>query len=281
MNTFIIGEIGINHNGDLEIAKKMIDISAKAGASAVKFQKRDIETVYTKVELDKYRESPWGKTNRDQKMGLELSYEDYKEIDEYSNEKKIKWFASPWDYKSIDFLNKFDLKYTKVPSALIVNTKFLEAIAKEKKYTFISTGMCEIKDIENCVNIFEKYNCPFELMHCISAYPFDDENANLKMINYLSEKSKCKVGYSGHEKGGLVTSIAAVTLGATSLERHITLDRTMYGSDQSASITMEGFADLIQSVRKIELALKFKNKTILDLEKPVAEKLRNNIDNLI
>ncbi len=214
-------------------------------------------------------------------MGLEFSYEDYKEIDEYSKKKNINWFASPWDYKSIDFLNKFDLKYTKVPSALIVNTKFLEAIAKEKKYTFISTGMCEIKDIENCVNIFEKHNCPFELMHCISAYPFDDENANLKMINYLSQKFKCKVGYSGHEKGGLVTSIAAVTLGATSLERHITLDRTMYGSDQSASITMEGFTDLIESVRKIELALKFKDKTILDLEKPVAEKLRNNIDNLI
>ena len=185
-----------------------------------------------------------------------------------------------WDYKSIDFLNKFDLKYTKVPSALIVNIKN-RGNSQGKKIHLYKHRYVQIKDIEKLLNIFEKYNCPFELMHCISAYPFDDENANLKMINYLSEKFKCKVGYSGHEKGGLVTSIAAVTLGATSLERHITLDRTMYGSDQSASITMEGFADLIQSVRKIELALKFKNKTILDLEKPVAEKLRNNIDNLI
>lgn len=281
METFIIGEIGINHNGDLNLAKKMIDLSSKAGASAVKFQKRDIDLVYSKQELDKFRESPWGTTNRDQKIGLEFNFDQYKEINDYCISNKIEWFASPWDYKSIDFLNKFDLKYIKIPSALIVNLKFLEAVAKLKKYTFISTGMCELKDIENAVNIFQKNNCNFELMHCVSAYPFDDEQANLKMIEYLKKLFNCKVGYSGHEKGGLVTSVAAVVLGATSLERHITLDRTMYGSDQSASITMEGFADLIHSVRKIEKALIFSEKKILDAEKPVAEKLRNNINNII
>ena len=281
MKTFIIGEIGINHNGDINIAKKLIEKSAKCGADAVKFQKRNIDVVYTKDELDAPRISPWGKTNRDQKAGLEFSYDEYKEIDNYCREMNIEWFASPWDYKSIDFLNKFELSYSKVPSALIVNTKYLEVVAKQKKYTFISTGMCNLNDIKNCVDIFNKNECPFELMHCISAYPFEDESANLKMINFLQNKFKCKVGYSGHEKGGLVTSVVAVALGATSLERHITLDRTMYGSDQSASLSMEAFGDLIKSVRKIEMALEFKEKNLLEIEKPVAEKLRKNIKNII
>ena len=281
MRTFVIGEIGINHNGDINIAKKLIKKAAIYGADAVKFQKRDIDLVYTTTELNAYRESPWGKTNRDQKLGLEFKYEDYKIIDEVCKKNKIEWFASAWDKKSIEFLNQFDLKYTKVPSALIVNQKYLEAVAKNKKYTFISTGMCTLNDIENCVKIFKKNNCNFELMHCISAYPFEDEKANLKMINFLSKKFDCKVGYSGHEKGGLTTSLAAVAIGATSLERHITIDRTMYGSDQSASLTMEGFRDLVESVRKIEKALVFENKSLLDIEKPVAEKLRKNISNII
>jgi len=281
MKTFIIGEIGINHNGDLNIVKKLIKKAAISGADAVKFQKRDIDLVYSAKELDAHRESPWGKTNRDQKLGLEFKYDDYKIIDEFCKENKIEWFASPWDSRSIEFLNQFALKYTKVPSALIVNQKYLEAIAKNQQYTFISTGMCTLNDIENCVKIFKKNNCNFELMHCISAYPFDDEKANLKMINFLSKKFDCKVGYSGHEKGGLAISIAAVALGATSLERHITLDRTMYGSDQSASLTMEAFRDLIASTRKIEKALVFENKTLLEIEKPVAEKLRKNISNII
>jgi N-acetylneuraminate synthase len=278
MSVFIISEIGINHNGDLELAKKMIKVSKEAGADAVKFQKRDINLVYSKSQLDKYRESPWGTTEREQKEGLEFSQKDYEVINDYCNSLNIEWFASAWDVNSINFLESFKPKKQKIPSALIVDINYLEILAKKKRYTFISTGMCEIKNIEVAVNIFKRNNCPFELMHCISAYPFDDNIANLKMIPFLKEKFNCNVGYSGHEKGGSAISVAAIALGATSLERHFTLERTMYGSDQSASITPEGFANLIRSVRKVELALTGKlEKKILDIEVDVAKKLRAHI----
>jgi len=278
MSVFIISEIGINHNGDLELAKKMIKASKEAGADAVKFQKRDINLVYSKSQLDKYRESPWGTTEREQKEGLEFSQKDYEVINDYCNSLNIEWFASAWDVNSINFLESFKPKKQKIPSALIVDINYLEILAKKKRYTFISTGMCEIKNIEVAVNIFKRNNCPFELMHCISAYPFDDNIANLKMIPFLKEKFNCNVGYSGHEKGGSAISVAAIALGATSLERHFTLERTMYGSDQSASITPEGFANLIRSVRKVELALTGKlEKKILDIEVDVAKKLRAHI----
>ena len=277
-NVFIISEIGINHNGDIDIAKKMIDISKKIGVDAVKFQKRDIDLVYSKDQLNKYRESPWGKTEREQKMGLEFDQKDYEELDNHCKQKKIEWFASAWDINSIKFLNQFNPDKQKVPSALIVDEEYLELIAKNKKYTYISTGMCEMKHIEKCVDIFKKNSCSFELMHCISAYPFDDNLANINMIPFLREKFNCDVGYSGHEKGGMAISIAAVAIGATSLERHFTLDRTMYGSDQAASITPEGFEGLVKSVRKVEKSLKGNlEKKILDIELPVANKLRSNI----
>ncbi len=277
-NVYIISEIGINHNGDIDLAKKMINLSKKSGADAVKFQKRDINLVYSENQLNKPRMSPWGNTERDQKKGLEFNQKEYEIIDDYCRKIDIDWFASAWDYNSIKFLDQFNPKKQKVPSAMIVDTNYLEILAKKKIYTFVSTGMCDLQDVINAVNIFRKNNCPFELMHCISAYPFDDSLANLKMINFLKEKFDCKVGYSGHEKGGMAISIAAVALGATSLERHFTLDRTMYGSDQAASITPEGFENLVKSVRKVEKSLTGNNeKKILEIEIPAANKLRAHI----
>jgi N-acetylneuraminate synthase len=275
---FVISEIGINHNGDLEIAKKMIDASIEAGADAVKFQKRDIDVVYSKEQLKKPRNSPFGSTEREQKEGLEFSEKEYDAIDSYCREKNITWFSSAWDVNSLKFLDKYNLKYNKIASAMIVDEVFLNEVAKRKKYTFISTGMSNFDIIDNAVKIFRENNCPFELMHCISAYPFENENANLNMIKILKDRYKCNVGYSGHEKGGMLVSIAAISLGSTSLERHLTLDRTMYGSDQAASITPIGFKNLIDNVRVLEKALTGnKDKTILDEEKPVAEKLRAHI----
>jgi N-acetylneuraminate synthase len=278
MSVFIISEIGINHNGDLDLAKKMILASKNIGADAVKFQKRDINLVYSKEQLNEKRESPWGTLTIDQKKGLELSLDNYIEIDKYCKKIGIKWFASAWDINSLNFLKKFDLEYNKIASAMIVDLFFLEEVAKEKKYTFISTGMSNIEDIDNAVKIFRKHNCSFELMHCISAYPFDDNLANLNMINHLKNTFDCKVGYSGHEKGGVAISIAAVALGASSIERHFTLDRTMYGSDQAASLEMNAFKDLVGSIRKVEKAIQGSlDKKILDIEKNIANKLRMHI----
>lgn len=279
MSCFIISEIGINHNGDLDLAKKMIDDSAAAGADAVKFQKRDISLVYSEELLNSKRESPWGSTLRDQKQGLEFNKKSYQEIDNHCKTKNIKWFASAWDLNSLKFLEQFDLHYNKIASAMIVDKNFLKNVAKQKKYTFISTGMSTFKEIDQAVDIFEKENCKFELMHTVSAYPFQDEMAKLNLIDVLAKRYGCKVGYSGHEKGGLAISYAAVALGATSLERHFTLDRTMYGSDQAASITPSAFKELIGGIRKIEKAIdkNVKEKVMLDIEKPVAEKLRAHI----
>ena len=274
----IISEIGINHNGDINLAKKMINESKNAGADLVKFQKRDIELVYSKEILDQKRESPWGTTTREQKSGLEFGVKEYDQIDEFCKKINIKWFASAWDLKSLDFLKKYNLQYNKIASAMIVDKKFLNKVAQEKKHTFISTGMSTLENIKDAVNIFRKENCSFELMHCVSAYPFEDTQANLNLIDFLKKTFKCNVGYSGHEKGGLAISCAAAALGITSLERHFTIDRTMYGSDQSASLTPKGFKELVGSVRKIEKALNGdKIKTILDIEKPIASKLRAHI----
>ena len=280
MSIYIISEIGINHNGDIELAKRMILESKKCGANAVKFQKRDLNIVYTSEQLSELRDSPWGKTQKDQKEALEFDDEDYRVIDEFCRKIEIDWFASAWDLNSLEFIKKFNLKYNKIASAMIVDKKFVKEVAKQKKYTFISTGMCSMKDIEEVVEIFKMENCQFELMHCISAYPFDDSLANLNLIKIYKEKFNCKVGYSGHEKGGLAISYAAAALGITSLERHFTLDRTMYGSDQSASLEPSAFKDLIGGVRKIEKAINGSNiKKILDIEVEIAKKLRRHIKN--
>ena len=269
---FIIAEIGINHNGDLDIAKKLIDNAALAGCDAVKFQKRTVEDVYSPEELDVYRESPWGTTNRQQKNGLEFDLDDYKVIDAYCKEKDIEWFASAWDLKSQEFLGQFDLKYNKVASAMLTLTPLVEAIAKQKRYTFISTGMSTMEEIENAVKIFKKFKCPFELMHCVSTYPMKNEDSNLTMMQTLREKFSCKVGYSGHEEG-LQISLAATAMGASSIERHITLNRSMYGSDQSASIEPVGLFRLIRDIRIIAKALEPQPKGILNAEVSIREKL--------
>ena len=275
---FIVGEIGINHNGDLKIAKELIDISADIGLDAVKFQKRTIDLVYTKEMLDGERESPWGTTQREQKEGLEFSFDDYKEIDNYCKSKNIEWFASAWDLESQKFLRKFDCNFNKVASAMIVFEELLEMIASEKKHTFISTGMSTIEDIKKAVEIFRDNDCSFELMHTISTYPMQDSDANLNLINTLKNEFNCNVGYSGHESG-VAISVAAAAMGITSLERHITLDRAMYGSDQSASLEPNGLRNLVDSVRKIETAMGDGIKTIIEAEKPIAEKLRAHLKN--
>ena len=279
MAVYIISEIGINHNGDLDLAKKMILESQKCGANAAKFQKRNIDLVYSKKQLSETRESPWGKTQREQKEGLEFNQNDYEKIDDYCKKIKFDWFASAWEKESLKFLDQFNLKYNKIASAMIVDLDFLELVAKKKKHTFISTGMSNMKDIDNAVNIFRKNDCSFELMHCISAYPFDDKKANLNLIKILKDRFKCNVGYSGHEKGGLAISYAATALGISSLERHFTLERTMYGSDQAASIEPKTFKELIGGVKKIEKAIYGEDiKKILKIEEEIAKKLRSHLN---
>ena len=273
---YIIAEIGINHNGNLDICKKLIQVAKNCGCNAVKFQKRDINLVYTKEYLDSERDSPWGKTQRDQKKGLEFNEEDYKIIDKFCKDLNIDWSASAWDLNSQDFLSKFNLKFNKVASPMIVYKELLTKIAKEKKHTYISTGMCTIEDIKNVVKIFKNENCPFELMHCVSNYPMNPKDANLKMIHTLKKEFNCDVGYSGHESG-LAVSIAAAAMGISSLERHITLDRSMYGSDQSASIEPNGLRHLIESIRKIEVAIGDGLKKFTEEEKKNSYKLRQHI----
>lgn len=273
MSLFIIAEIGINHNGDLKIAKQLIDVAKDCGCDAVKFQKRTIDLVYTKELLAAPRESPWGTTQRAQKEGLEFGLEQYREIDAYCREKGIEWFASAWDLESQKFLRQFNLKRNKIASALLVWEDFLKEVASEGRYTFISTGMSEFRHIDRAVEIFRSANCPFELMYCKSTYPLEDEKANLRGIVTLRERYGCKVGYSGHEVG-LAVSYAAVALGATSLERHITLDRAMYGSDQAASVEPNGLRMLVGAARKIEQALGDGRIGITPEELPQARKLR-------
>tara|TARA_Y100001980_G_C14533492_1_gene309755 strand:+ start:800 stop:1642 length:843 start_codon:yes stop_codon:yes gene_type:complete len=277
MGIYVIAEIGINHNGDLNTAKKLIDVAADAGANAVKFQKRTIDLVYTKEFLDSPRESPWGSTQREQKNGLEFGMKEYTEVDEYCRGKNIDWFASAWDLESQDFLKKFSLKKNKIASAMIVYDELLAKVADENKHTFISTGMTSEKEIRNAVEIFENANCSFELMHCVSTYPMVDKNANLNAIKVLREKFNCNVGYSGHEVG-LAISYASAALGATSIERHITLDRSMYGSDQSASIEPAGFKMLVGAIRKIESAMGDGHLEYLEEEIPIAENLRQHLN---
>ena len=276
MSIFIIAEIGINHNGDVEIAKQLIDVAKIAGADAVKFQKRTIDLVYTKEMLDSLRESPWGTTQRAQKEGLEFGLDEYKEIDAYCKGKGIEWFASAWDLESQKFLKQFDLKYNKIASAMIVYEDLLKEVASEKKHTFISTGMTEFDQIDRAVEIFREAGCPFELMHCVSTYPMDDEDANLNCIKTLRDRYQCNVGYSGHEVG-LAVSYAAAALGITSLERHITLDRAMYGSDQASSVEPMGLIQLVGAVRKIEKAMGNGEISVNQKEISIAKKLRAHI----
>jgi len=275
MNIFIIAEIGINHNGDIEIAKNLIELAKSAGCDAVKFQKRTIDKVYSKAELDKPKESPWGTTNRELKIHLEFNKEGYDEIDRFCRELNIDWFASAWDIDSQLFLRQYNLHYNKIASAMIVYKDLLEMVAQEKKYTFISTGMSTIKDIEQAVDIFKKAGCPYELMHCVSCYPMNDNDANLNCIKTLRDHFQCPVGYSGHEVG-LAISYAAAACGASSLERHISLDRSMFGSDQAASLEPAGLRQLVGGIRKIQKAMGDGKVKIHETEIPSMKKLRTH-----
>jgi N-acetylneuraminate synthase len=274
---FLIAEIGINHNGSIDITKKLIDEAKNSGFDAVKFQKRDIDLVYSREILDTPRESQWGSTTREQKMGLEFEEKEYDEINEYCKKKEIIWFASPWDINSLLFLDKYNLDYQKVASAMIIDENLLVEMAKRKKHTFISTGMSKKEDIDNAVKIFRDNDCSFELMHCISTYPMKVEDANLSTIDELKKTYQCDVGYSGHESGAVV-SLAALMFDISSLERHITLDRTMYGSDQAASLEPEGMDFLTGGIDKFLTALgEPKLGKVLDEEIPIAKKLRAHI----
>ena len=272
MSIKIVGEIGINHNGDLDIAKKLIDGAKEAGADAVKFQKRDIDLVYESSMLDSPRESPWGTTQREQKEGLEFDKEAYEEIQNHCAKNQIDWFASAWDVNSQKFLRDFDCKFNKVASAMLTHKELLELIAEEKKHTFISTGMHTLEEIRKVVDLFKEKECPFELMHTCSTYPMEVHNANLRSIPFLREIFECNVGYSGHETG-LAVSVAAAALGISSLERHITLDRAMYGSDQSASVELSGLKRLISYIRVVEEALGKEEKIVIDEELEIRKKL--------
>lgn len=273
MSVFVIAEIGINHNGSRDITEKLIDAAVEAGCDAVKFQKRTIEDVYTKEDLDRDRDSPWGTTNRQQKEGLEFDKEGYDFINAYCNDVGIEWFASAWDLESQKFLNQYECKYNKVASALLTYRELLEEIASQKKRTFISTGMSTLEQIDKAVKIFEDAGCSYELMHCNSTYPMPVEDANLKVMHTLQKRYGCNVGYSGHESG-IIISCAAVAIGASSLERHITLDRSMYGSDQSASLEIGGLKRMMEYVRDISVAMGSPEKKVMDTEVAIAEKLR-------
>ena len=272
-HVFIIAEIGINHNGDMEIAKRLIDGAQYAGCDAVKFQKRTIDIVYAKETLDIPRESPWGHTTRAQKEGLEFGKKEYDIIDAYCREKKIPWFASAWDIESQKFLRQYDLKYNKIASAMLTTVPLLEMVAGERKYTFISTGMSTCEEMDAAVEIFKKADCPVELMHCNSTYPMKNEDANLLVIRELKKRYGCPVGYSGHETGRIV-SVAAAAMGASSIERHITLDKTMYGSDQPASVEIEDLKRMITDIRTVETASGDGIKRLSEAEMKVRVKLR-------
>lgn len=270
---FIIAEIGINHNGDINLAKELMKLAKDAGCDAVKFQKRTIDIVYTDSFLKEKRESPWGTTQRDQKEGLEFNENEYRQIDSYSKELDILWFASAWDIPSQDFLKQFDLSYNKVASAMITNLDFVEHVAKEQKHTFVSTGMTSLEDIDKAIDIFKKHDCPITIMHTNSEYPSPEENLNLSTIQTLQKRYNVPVGYSGHETS-VSPSVIAASIGAVAIERHITIDRSSYGSDQSASLEITGLRNLVETIRKVPIVLGDGKKVITDQEKVIAKKLR-------
>lgn len=268
---FIIAEIGINHNGSVELAKRMIDEAVVAGCDAVKFQKRTVTKVYTPEELDVYRPNYYGDTNRDLKLGLELSYEDYCEIDRYCKSKNIMWFASCWDVDSVDFIEQFDVPCHKVASALLTDDEFLLKLKDIGKPILLSTGMSTMDEIRHAVNLLGQEN--LILFHCTSTYPTAHEEINLRVIEEYRKEFACPIGYSGHEKG-LLPSILSVQLGACAVERHITTDRTLWGSDQAASLEPEGLRRMVRDIREVKIVLGNGKKVVYDSEIPVKNKLR-------
>ncbi len=268
---FIVAEIGINHNGDVNLAKKLIDMAVFAGCDAVKFQKRTIELVYTPEELSKERENPFGTTNGDLKRGLEFGEKEYREIDKYCKQRGIMWFASPWDVKSVDFLEKFNPPIYKIASACLTDDVLLRHVKKTKKPIIMSTGMSTIKQIRRAVDLVGEKN--LALLHCTSTYPSKDEELNLHAIPWLKKTFNCPIGYSGHETG-VYPSLVATVLGANIVERHITLDRAMWGSDHAASLEPDGLNRLVKSIRLLSSWLGDGKKKVFESEIPIIQKLR-------
>lgn len=268
---YVVAEVGINHNGSIDIAKKLIDAAADVGCDAVKFQKRTVEVVYTPEELAIPRESHFGSTNGDLKRGLEFGLSEYKEIDKYCRQKNIDWFVSCWDEESVDFMQQFEPPCYKIASACITNDNLLRHHRRTGKPLILSTGMSDINIIDHAVSVLGTDN--LIIMHCTSTYPSKPEELNLRGIETLRAKYDVPIGYSGHEVG-LYTSFAAVVLGACVVERHITLDRSMWGSDQSASVEPQGFKMLINNIRNWKIAEGDGQIRIYDSEIPVMRKLR-------
>lgn len=271
---FIIAEIGINHNGSIEIAKKMIDVAKTMGCDAVKFQKRTVDVVYTKKELDIPRESIFGNTNRQLKEGLELDYKEYYEIDKYCKERDIIWFASCWDEASVDFIEQFDVPCYKVASASLTDDGLLKYIKSKNKPILLSTGMSSLSQIDHAVSILSEDN--LVLYHATSTYPTDLEEINLNVIKDFKKRYNCPIGYSGHERG-VMPSVLAVAYGANSVERHITLDRTMFGSDQVASLEPQGLYRLVRDIRQVPIVSGDGVKKVYNSELPIIKKLRRKI----
>jgi len=272
MKTHVIAEIGINHNGDINIAKKLIDIASVAGCDSVKFQKRNPDVCVPDHQKDKLRETPWGTMKYiDYKYRMEFGKEEYDIIDEYCKEKGISWSASPWDLDSVEFLAQYDLPYIKIPSAMLTDDNLLEACVATGKKIIASTGMSTLEEIDKAVEILKKGE--FALLHCNSSYPAKIEELNLRCIQTLKERYDCEVGYSGHEFR-LGTSVASVFLGATIVERHITLDRTMWGTDHMSSVEPQGLIKLVKGIRELEAAAGDGEKYVWESEKPFRAKLR-------
>ncbi len=268
---FVVAEIGINHNGSVELAKKMIDIAVTTGCDAVKFQKRTIDIVYTKEELAKERKSIFGNTNGDLKRGLEFGIKEYREIDKYCKKKGILWFASCWDEKSVDFMEKFDIPCYKIASASLTDDNLLKYTRSKGKPILLSTGMSTMEEIKHAVKVLGKKD--LIIYHCTSTYPSNADEMNLNAIKILKEEFNCPVGYSGHERG-ITPSILAVAIGACSVERHITTDRTNWGSDQAASLETAGLYHMIRDIRQVPVVLGNGKKRVYEREIPIIEKLR-------
>lgn len=273
--TTIIGEIGINANGSLKLAKEMMDMAKECGADMVKFQKRSINVVYSTEELDKPRDSPWGTTTREQKFALEFTRKDYDEINKYSKYIALPWFASAWDLGSLQFLDAYDLPCHKVASPMITNLQFIEEVAKRKKLTYISTGgLPDLCMVHKVVNIFKYHSCPIVLMHCVLEYPCPPENCYLSMIRVLeAEFPGVPIGFSSHAVSPIV-GFAAALMGACAVEAHITTDRTMYGSDQSASLEKSGLEKLVDYCKIAQVVKGDGVKRMTDKERANARKLR-------
>ena len=272
--TYIIAEIGINHNGDLDIAKRLIDIAALSGCNAVKFQKRNPDVCVPEHQKNIMRDTPWGTmTYLEYKYRVEFEKAEYDEIDRYCAEKGIKWSASPWDMDSLEFLQQYELPFIKLPSAMLTNNELVEACAKSGKKLILSTGMSTEEEIDMAVSLICKHTENFAILHCNSTYPAPIMELNLSTIATLKNKYKCEVGYSGHEFR-IGTTVAAVYLGATILERHITLDRTMWGTDHLSSVEPQGLIKLVKGVRELEEAYGDGIIQVTESEKPIRTKLR-------